>query len=692
MRYLLTALIIPITIFAFDFTQEYNTIPVYFDIVHCQAAWTPGWNYIQPTFCDLDGNGTQDLIMGSDFNRVTFLINTGDLSNHYYEFVTDYLVDFSYPPPSSQLTNSPCFIDYDNDNDYDLLIGTYNKLYFYENIGNAYNYTYVLVEDNFQGIELYNDKYPCFIDIDNDSDLDLFIGLGYQYTPTAGRLVFYENTGSPNIMYLTHVTEFFMNIDLGNYCIPSFIDIDADGDYDMFLGDEDGKIHYYRNDGTPEVYDFTFVTAEYAGVDVANIASPCFTDIDGDGDFDLFVGERSWGQDDRRGDVNFYENIGTEFDANFQLVTQNFVSMDIGLHSTPSFVDINNDGLTDMFLGDSDGNINYFTNQGSDNEPSFSLITEVFEEIAANYQSQPCFGDLDNDGDADLCVGRSSWTFDGVEFYINQGSPEIPDLVAVPSMTITIDNDWASPELIDIDGDYDLDLFIGTLDNQVIYYENIGTSLMPNFTMISEDYLNTGYINNIFASLCFGDIDGDGDYDILRGRPDDVSTSEPDASLDFYRNIGSPTDPEFILEEEHFAGINTVNFAEPFLIDIDNDGDLDLFVGDACGGVSFWRNNEVSGVLNDPVYSPVSFSLGQNYPNPFNSSTVIPFTLDQALPVKVAVYNQLGQEVAVLLNRQMTAGSWQINWQANNFSSGVYLITLETNVGIQQTRKVMLVK
>jgi hypothetical protein len=80
---------------------------------------------------------------------------------------------------------------------------------------------------------------------------------------------------------------------------------------------------------------------------------------------------------------------------------------------------------------------------------------------------------------------------------------------------------------------------------------------------------------------------------------------------------------------------------------------------------------------------PYTFKLNSPYPNPFNPSTTISFMLDKALPVRLVVYNQLGQEVITILNNQMSPGSYRFSWDASNFSSGVYLISLESNFGIQ---------
>ncbi len=75
--------------------------------------------------------------------------------------------------------------------------------------------------------------------------------------------------------------------------------------------------------------------------------------------------------------------------------------------------------------------------------------------------------------------------------------------------------------------------------------------------------------------------------------------------------------------------------------------------------------------------APTSYALSQNYPNPFNPSTTISFTLPQASDVKLAVYNVLGQEVAVLLNGAVNAGTHNVRFDASNLASGMYVYLIE---------------
>ena len=101
---------------------------------------------------------------------------------------------------------------------------------------------------------------------------------------------------------------------------------------------------------------------------------------------------------------------------------------------------------------------------------------------------------------------------------------------------------------------------------------------------------------------------------------------------------------------------------------------------------------EYSKVINVAMNTPDKFELSQNYPNPFNPTTTISFRLPEKALVTLKVYNILGQKVAVLLNGQKDAGSYQINFDAGNLSSGIYIYKLSTNTGISAVKKMTLLK
>lgn len=95
----------------------------------------------------------------------------------------------------------------------------------------------------------------------------------------------------------------------------------------------------------------------------------------------------------------------------------------------------------------------------------------------------------------------------------------------------------------------------------------------------------------------------------------------------------------------------------------------------------------------EPVTSeiPKKLQLYQNYPNPFNPTTSIKFELPKSSSVKLIIYDILGNEIAVLVNEQLKSGSYEVEWNASNNSSGVYFYKL-TAEGYTETKKMLLVK
>ncbi len=116
-----------------------------------------------------------------------------------------------------------------------------------------------------------------------------------------------------------------------------------------------------------------------------------------------------------------------------------------------------------------------------------------------------------------------------------------------------------------------------------------------------------------------------------------------------------------------------------------------VFAGTKSGKLYALDNTlNVTGVKQNSVV-PASFSLSQNYPNPFNPSTIIGFTVPTAGNYSLKVYNMLGQEVASLVNGQLSAGAYKINFNASNLASGVYIYRLSGNK-VNISNKMMLMK
>lgn len=90
--------------------------------------------------------------------------------------------------------------------------------------------------------------------------------------------------------------------------------------------------------------------------------------------------------------------------------------------------------------------------------------------------------------------------------------------------------------------------------------------------------------------------------------------------------------------------------------------------------------------VNTLLYLPNNYSLHQNYPNPFNPATIISFSLPELSYVELKVYNILGIEVTTVVNRELSQGNYNYNFDGSSLSSGVYFYTLKTN-NFNQTKK-----
>jgi hypothetical protein len=95
--------------------------------------------------------------------------------------------------------------------------------------------------------------------------------------------------------------------------------------------------------------------------------------------------------------------------------------------------------------------------------------------------------------------------------------------------------------------------------------------------------------------------------------------------------------------------------------------------------------------VNVDVEVPIEYALEQNYPNPFNPSTTIKYSIPEDGFVKLAVYNMLGEQVATLVNAQQKSGKYEINFNASNLASGIYLYRLEAQNYVS-IKKMILVK
>jgi hypothetical protein len=148
-----------------------------------------------------------------------------------------------------------------------------------------------------------------------------------------------------------------------------------------------------------------------------------------------------------------------------------------------------------------------------------------------------------------------------------------------------------------------------------------------------------------------------------------------------------------------FQTIDMSGVKYPVKVKVDN---MDIRLQDVTGNeinVNVKSGEEVSignSAINKLMVSgqliPDKYALEQNYPNPFNPSTKIKFSLPENVKnVRITIYNMLGQKVSVLVNGAMQAGSYEYQWNAQNFASGMYIYELRTDKFVS-IKKMMLLK
>ncbi len=110
-------------------------------------------------------------------------------------------------------------------------------------------------------------------------------------------------------------------------------------------------------------------------------------------------------------------------------------------------------------------------------------------------------------------------------------------------------------------------------------------------------------------------------------------------------------------------------------------------------GQSIWRRplSEVIGIQTTSTEIPSAFSLQQNYPNPFNPSTFIKFDVSEGSFLTLKIFDALGREVAILVNEDLKPGTYEVDWNAINYPSGVYFYTLRTEQ-FTETKRMVLIK
>ena len=231
----------------------------------------------------------------------------------------------------------------------------------YENVGSLDTPIYSLITEDYLNASTLNTRRlaPGFGDVDNDGDIDMLLGEEYGtlffYENTAG-------AGNP-VVFAAPVTN-YQGIDVGQASIPQIIDIDRDGKNDLVIGQNQGFLNYFKNTSTSNTPTFTIQPAPnntlnaWGDVDARPVGySTGFAAhrvIEVNGQYELFVGNID-------GKLMHYQDIETTATGSFTLVTDNYSNLDVGINATLDIKDINNDGELDFAVGNGRGGITIFS-------------------------------------------------------------------------------------------------------------------------------------------------------------------------------------------------------------------------------------------------------------------------------------------------------------------------------------------
>lgn len=330
----------------------------------------------------------------------------------------------------------------------------------------------------------------------------------------------------------------------------------------------------------------------------------------------------------------------------------------VGTQVSPVFTDLDGDNDWDVLVGRIDGQYSYWRNTGTPTSPSFVVGPfNPFQLIDIGTGNSPTLVDLNNDGDMDLMTGEGL-NLIGFYFYDNEGTVTQPDFAQkVPNpYGLTFNEFRPTPAFADIDNDGDYDMLSGDFDGDFYYYENTGTSTFPAFAAPVLNPWGLANIGDNDSAPEFVDLDQDGDMDLFSGS---YTTG-----IYYYENTGSISSPAFGPKQTSPFGISFTGMRPTIAAgDLDGDLDADLLVGTVSGDLYYFENTTPVGI-EDGLGIEIDV-----WPNPAHDRISVDIPGLSISPYEVSISNTLGQ---VVWSQSYDGGTDNLNLELKELQTGVY--------------------
>ncbi len=623
---------------------------------------------------DYDGDGKKDIFTSTNIGIKVFK-NTSSGSNLQFDLVKPVIISyqgFTSVYDSTKLFNLyvssvdiPSISDIDGDGDLDVL--TFGVLG-----------AYIEYHKN-MSIENYGHQDSLYFEMKNTC-------WGY----------FSETGVNSNKLVLNDTCSFNVYQPQVRHAGSTMLAYDSDGNdiSDLLIGDVSFRNVVLAQHGGSLPISSLAITAQDTifpsydvPVDLELFPAMFMEDLDNDGKKDLVFSPNVETLSENTTSAHFYKNVGTSSIPSFQYVKNNFLqdeSIEAGEISNVTFFDHNGDGLQDMIVSSfgffdkttisHESKMVLYENTGTLSNPQFTEANTDygnFSGLSLGLALFPTFGDIDGDLDMDLILGdidgnlhlltNTAGVGNTASFTLTQ-----QNLQDDSSQVIDV-GQFAAPQLYDYDKDGDLDLIIGEKNGLLSYYENRGNSTSYSFHFVTDTMgglqikepwdvngTSTGYSVPHFFSY------QGADYAMVGGQQGQGI---------LFSNIDS-NDPlnEFTPSDTIISKKEIGLYLSPFLIDIDNDNDLDIFAGNRRGGVvCYYGGTNTVGIKS--VTKEVKLNI---FPNP--SSDLVTISMTQQVPnSSIRLFSTDGKIIHTQLANQINT------LDVSHLSKGIYFVELATN-------------